>query len=255
MTMLNRALYAEWLKTRRTLAFTLIFMTPLAIVVLSTLNFLRASAFFFSEDIAAWEWLIRNTFGLWALLLLPLFIALQAALLAGLEHQNGGWKHLFSLSVPRWSIYAAKQIMVLLIVGASHLFLVLGVLTSGALLQLFNIRPEISFGTIPWDEFLMSAIVMYIGTWLMIVIHSWIAMRWQQFTVAIGVALVALVAGFMIANVDLGILFPWSMPILSIATIFDNQGEGLFTILVLNVVGLVALTPIVCWDVIRRDVV
>jgi len=243
------------IKTRRTLAFTLIFITPLAIVVLSTLNFLRASAFFFGEDIAAWEWLIRNTFGLWALLLLPLFVALQAALLAGLEHQNGGWKRLFSLSVPRWSIYAAKQIMVLLMVGVSHLVLVLGVLISGALLQLLNIRPEITFGTIPWDKFLASAVVMYVGTWLMIVIHSWIAMRWQQFTVAMGVAIVALVAGFMIANTYQGVFFPWSMPILSIAAIFDNQGEGLVIIMLLNVVGFLALTPITCWDVIRRDVV
>jgi hypothetical protein len=58
MTSLLRALQSEWLKTRRTLALTLVFVTPIALVILSALNFLRASAFFFSEGAFAWEWLI-----------------------------------------------------------------------------------------------------------------------------------------------------------------------------------------------------
>lgn len=254
MTMLTRALYAEWLKTRRTLALRLVFIAPLAIVLLSTLNFLRASTFFFSEDIAAWEWLIRNTLGLWALLLLPLFVALQAALLAGLEHQHGGWKHIFALSTPRWSVYVAKQLVVLFMIGVSQVMLMLGVLVAGAALQAVNIRPEISFGAIAWDKFIAGGIGMYVASWLLIVVHAWIAMRWQQFTVAMGFAIIALVAGFMLANTQQGVFFPWSMPILAIASVFDDQGIELTTMLLINGVGLLTLTPIACWDVVRRDV-
>ena len=254
MTSLLRALYAELLKTRRTLALTLVFITPVAIVILSVLNFLRASTFFFGEGVSAWEWLIRNIFGLWALLLLPLFIALQAALLANLEHQNGGWKHLFALSETRWSIYVAKEIIVLLMIGLSHLVLIVGIVVAGSVLQLTNSRSEIVFGTVPWDKLLLSATVVYMSSWLLVVVHSWIALRWRQFTLTIGVAITAVVAGFMAANTQQGFFFPWSMPILSIASVFDNQGEGLGMMLLLNVVGLLVITPLACWNVVQRDV-
>jgi ABC-2 type transport system permease protein len=251
---LIRALRAEVIKLRRTLALTLIFVAPLAVVLLSVLNFLRASTFFFGEELDAWEWLIRNTIGLWALLLLPLLIALETALIGGLEHQNGGWKHLFVLAIPRWVSYIAKQLMVLLMIGVSCLILMLGILAAGILVQLLNLRPEVTFSEIPWQKFIIATSLVYLAAWLLITIHTWVGLRFRQFTVAMGVAIIFVLAGFMIANVDLGIYFPWSMPILSVAAVFDHQGSGIDTLLLLNIFGMILITPLACLDLIRRDI-
>jgi lantibiotic transport system permease protein len=254
MIALTRALQAEHLKIRRSLALVLAIIAPLAMVVLSVLNFLRAQAFFSFSDLDGWEWLIRNSFGLWALLLLPLFIALQAALLGGLEHQKGGWKHLFALPIPRTSVYIAKQVMLVELIALGQIILASGLLLFGSLLKVTGLVRGAIFGPVPWGALAASAGAIFAASLIMSVIHTWVGLRWRQFTVAMGVAIVAVVAGFMFANVSQGVYFPWSMPILAIDAVFKQDGAQLSLILLLNLLGLALITPLACWDVTRRDV-
>jgi hypothetical protein len=56
---------------------------------------------------------------LWCLLGLPHLVALETALLAGSEHRENTWKHLFALPIPRWTICAAKLLVGSGLVGLS----------------------------------------------------------------------------------------------------------------------------------------
>jgi hypothetical protein len=55
-----------------------------------------------------WPHLMSNVLQIWSLLFFPLTITLQSALYPAIEHQSNTWKHVYSLAVPRWSVYAGK---------------------------------------------------------------------------------------------------------------------------------------------------
>ena len=119
-----RALYAEQLKVKRTLALWLVPLAPLVIIALQMAIVLQRPEYYRQKDpTSAWIDYGGQTVFLWAILMLPLFITLETALLANLEHGNGQWKHLFALPIPRNAIYAAKQVSSMVIIGLSSLVL------------------------------------------------------------------------------------------------------------------------------------
>jgi hypothetical protein len=86
MLALYRALSAELLKTKRTLAFWLTLLAPLPIILLALINFMQDYEWLKREEL--WPTLIHNVFVLWNLLLQPLFITLETGLLNALEHHD-----------------------------------------------------------------------------------------------------------------------------------------------------------------------
>src|SRR5215831_17453219 len=123
---LLRVLSAELLKLRRTNALRLVAIAPLSIVVLLTFFFTQAPSMIGRQREDSWISLARIMFVFWALLVLPLYIALQTALVAALEHAENQWKLILARPVPRWTIYLAK-----LFVAVAFLFLRLLVLLAG----------------------------------------------------------------------------------------------------------------------------
>ncbi|HEU4834998.1 MAG TPA: ABC transporter permease, partial [Pyrinomonadaceae bacterium] len=106
---LFRALHAELLKLKRTLAFRVIFVLPLLIALLQFLVILRTKKY--APGFNLWQTHPTNSFQIWAVFMMPLLIALVTALLNGIEHSDKQWKHLFALPVPRHAVYFAKLIV------------------------------------------------------------------------------------------------------------------------------------------------
>jgi hypothetical protein len=94
MSAILPALEAEALKIRRTLAFWLAIAVPVAIVLLYFILYSRPAGANLLRGRDAWLWMTQNVLILWSLIMLPLFVALETALLAGLEHRTDNWKHL-----------------------------------------------------------------------------------------------------------------------------------------------------------------
>src|SRR4029078_8642962 len=122
---LIRALNAELLKLKRTLAFRVVFVLPLLIAVLQFFILLRKKKS--APGFNLWQTHGTNSFQIWAVFMMPLLIALVTALLNGIEHSDKQWKHLFALPVPRYSVYFAKLIVAQGLILMSTL--VLGVMT------------------------------------------------------------------------------------------------------------------------------
>ena len=103
MTALRRALHAESLKLRGTLALWMCLIAPATVVALYVLqvSFSEFGMRTGGDPAKAWFAFSQSILVLWLLLMLPLFITLQSALLAGLEHGERQWKHLLALPVPR----------------------------------------------------------------------------------------------------------------------------------------------------------
>lgn len=135
----------------------MVLLAPAAVVVLVLLMAANAPFSTIKRGGAGREWasLTQLTLLFWAALMMPLYIGLEAALVAGIDHAENQWKSLFTRPVPRWTWYIAKLILVLVMLGASTLILLTGILLSGALLP--RPQPELAFGLpVPWASILQK---------------------------------------------------------------------------------------------------
>jgi hypothetical protein len=212
MKTLILTLSTETLKMKRTLGFWLTLLVPL---VVAGLEFLVMTSQ--GEDMMAfangtpWLWHMKFTLTLWGLFVLPLFVTLETALLAGWEHGNGTWKLLYTQPVPRGMVTIAKQFSGLVLLGISHLFLGLAVIGTGLLLR--HTRPELGLDSpVPWAEMLGYGFLIFLIAWLIISVHSFVSIRWNSFIVAMAVGIVATMSGvFFINSEKYAPYYPWAM--------------------------------------------
>ena len=242
MSAFARVLHAEMLKLKGTLALWMCLVAPAVVVALYVLQIsvrdLPAS-WVTPDPAQAWQMFGQSVFGLWAFLMLPLFITLESALLAGLEHGERQWKHLLALPLPRGAHYLAKLIALATLVALGFLVLVALIPVGGLLLSW--LQPAFGLAGAPsWSYLLRVAGQAYVASLLVVALQCWIAVRWSSFTVAVSVGMSATVIGFMVSQSErFGHWYPWSMPVQVLA----GQGQWIDFVLVAGSCGglLVAL--------------
>jgi hypothetical protein len=247
-----RAVSAEWLKTKRTLALWLAPVAPLVVAALQVAITVQRQDTYRKQDISqAWTGHGGQIVFLWAVLMLPLFITLETALLSNLEHSNHQWKHLFSLPIPRGAVYAAKQLSGMAIIGLSMASLYVYVVLSGLLLRVLT--PGLGFeAPVPWLEFFRYAALTYLASWLILSIHTWVGLRWHSFVVASAVGIVAMVVAVVLFQSDWGTFYPWTLPCL--VTYGLENGQEVLPLLLTGSAGGIFAAVLGGWDVVRRDV-
>jgi hypothetical protein len=262
MTNLIRTISTEILKLKRTLALWLAVIVPLPLVSLFSLNYARpAGANLIPSWANTWMWMTQNTLIMWSMIMLPLFVSLETALLGGLEHNSGGWKHLFALPIPRRAIYSAKLVVGTSIIGLGMLSLFGWIFVAGKIINLFN--PGLGFEqSFPFLNVLGLITATYFASWFIISIHTWIAIRWQSFVVAIGFGIVTVFITLLVSQTSLWWIFPWALPgnVENILYSWMTGGEVSHPIhLAWSSIGLSLVGSLVAgvaggWESIRRDV-
>ena len=251
MMTLIQAFRAESLKLKRTLALWLVIVAPLAVLLLMVASFWTSRNRFTFDSAQMWEFLLQQTFIIWGLLMMPLFVTLETALLSGLEHEGDHWKQVFAQPVPRLAIYLAKQLMALIIIGLS--VLALAAFTGLAGLGLQAAHPDMVLNTpFPWKALLQYAAGAYMAGWLIISLHTWVGLRWKSFVVAMGVGIVMTVAGVLVINSKYGVYYPWAAPGLAISKM--NEGNSALPQVLVGLIGGPIVTILGAWDMTRRDV-
>lgn len=251
MTALYRALSAELLKTKRTLAFWMTFVTPLVVCALQLMILLRMPTTYPEQGVDGWRSSSNNIFVLWTILALPLLITLETALLAQTEHSEKHWKQLFALPLPRWTIYAAKWLVGAFLLLLAHLLLI--GLAVGVGLATRLLRPEMGIdGPIPlaWMAQVMGQV--FLISLLIHSIHTWVALHFHSFTVAVGVGMAAAVANIILINsADGQRYFPWTLAINALPT---NENAQPGYALLVGILGGLLLAILGAWETTRRDV-
>lgn len=243
---LVRALQAELLKLKRTLAFRVIFVLPFFIATLQFFILWRMKKF--SPDFNLWQMHPSNSLQIWAVFMMPLLITLETALLNGIEHSDKQWKHIFALPVPRSAIYLSKFIVAHGLIFASTLVLAVLIVIVGVAAT--YIRPELAnAGPVPFGWIAKQAAFVWLASWLIIAIHTWISMRWAGFPIALGAGIGGTFFALFAAGASLGKYYPWLLPM----NIFI---EGRFTMaLVLGIAGGIVAALAGCFEFVRRDVI
>jgi ABC-2 type transport system permease protein len=251
MNDLIRALRAEQIKLRHTLSLWLVPLAPAVILLLALAQFSFAKVHRPDpiDHIAVWKSFSNGMFVLWNFLMLPLFVTLQAALLAGLEHGNQQWKHLLALPMPRRTHYAAKFCVLVAMTAASTLLM-------GAALPLLgwavmHLQPGYGLaGMPPWDWLAGRTVASIAAAGVLIALQGWVALRWQNFTVALFVGIAGTVAAFVIAQSEkTGRWFPWSMP----AQVFAFDGAHLWFVVIAGLAVGAPIAAFAMWDCARRE--
>lgn len=246
-----RALHAEMLKLKHTLALHLTFIAPAVVVTLVTVQWLVQRKLPFPPDTssaAIWAQFGSTVLGIYVFLMLPLYITLQSALLAQLEHQDRQWKHLWALPLPRSSHYLAKLWMLAALLALSLALLVLVLIPLGgwALQWRSDIRltggPDVA-------SLLHRAAAVFVCSVLLLVLHTWIAQRWRSFTVAVATGMSATVMGFIVGQSrDFGPWFPWTLPLQPL-----SQHPAPEQVMLYSLVAAIAVTAMALWTWTRRE--
>lgn len=252
MKTLINVIKAEYLKMKRTLAFWLALIIPLSIVLLQFAVFAQRGPASLRKDVDPWIWLCQSNLVMWSLIMLPLFITLETALLANMEHNNNTWKKLFALPVPRWMIIFAKQVTAVMLTALSMLFHWGLTLLMGFSLQ--AIDPGFGLGgSPPWVSLLVYSGLVFLASWLAVVINTWVALRWKNFVVASAFGIIATVAGMVAINSEkFGSFYPWA-----IAGMVGNQyteGVILWNQVIFGVLSGIAVFIITNVDLSRQQV-
>jgi lantibiotic transport system permease protein len=250
MKYLLRGLHAEQLKLKHTLALALCFVAPLTVITLNTLVALTRSPNGGNgiQQIDFTQWAIIQC-SFWSILMLPLFITLQSALLAGVEHSNQQWKNLLALPIPKSVHFISKWLILWLMNALSTLLLMLLIPTSGFLLDAASGTIELT-GPVPWAKLALLSLQLCITSSLMLGIQTFIALRWRSFTVASASGMVATVAGFLIAQSSrFGHYYPWALPI----QMFTNPPAHLQTALWFGGIGGVVSLVAGAWYFKHRE--
>lgn len=245
------AIRAEMYKLKRTLAFWLIFLAPALILLLQLAMYFDHAEYYLNLDgLNPWRNFNQTMLVYWAFMMLPLFVTLESALVANLEHSRHNWKMLYVQPIPRWTIYAAKWLVNAMLIALSMLVLFGMMLLGGNLVNL--VYPEYPFEMgFPWLWTLKLLGTIYAASLLIISVHVWVSLRWSSFVVACGVGITATVAAVFAFGSDYAIYYPWTIPGM-LAT--GVVGAEWITCMVLGVLGGFLAAGLGMWDVARQEI-
>ncbi|MCB9274992.1 MAG: ABC transporter permease [Lewinellaceae bacterium] len=203
------ALRSEFLKSRRTLALATAAWLPALIAGLAFALF-----YFRSEDFAKmgadpWQMMAANVFGLYAVLILPMYAMVVAFSTNQVEHASNAWKNLFTLPYPRLTIYLSKWAFAFLLILAFSLLLCGWLYLVGNVLAV--LKPEIGFQD--FNSFGMTArffIKFFLAVLGVFSIQFLLSFYWRDFIRPVGAGLALTIAGAIGAGWEYAWLFPYS---------------------------------------------
>jgi len=102
-----------------------------------------------------------------------------------------------------------------------------------------------------WSYLLKISSACYAASLLMIALHTWIALRWRNFTVAVAIGMSATVIGFLVGQSErFGHWYPWSMPMQVIA----GKGQYIDFVVTAGIVGGVIVATLGLFEYLSREV-
>lgn len=199
---MSTLLQAEWFKLRKSKIVWLLFTGPL-ISLLIGLNMNME----LTKEMDGYHWyiLVLSMNLAYSLLFLPLISGVFASVICRYEHQAGGWKQLLALPVTRWQVFAAKYIMILLIILVMQI-LYLGVIYTVGILQ--NVTEPF-----PMQIVQKSIFGGWIATFPLVALQLWMSILFKSFAAPFAVNVIFTLPSILIINSEkIAPFYPWVQP-------------------------------------------
>lgn len=211
MNALATMVLVETDKLKRTLALGMMFAAPLVVVCLQTAIWLRSTGTL-TGDVDPWRSFATNVFSMWAVFMQPLFVALSAGLIYGVDHAQQGWLRLHLLPVPRWTIPAAKLAVVLGLAAGAMVVLTAGLLLGARAAD--GLKSNITLpAAVPLAAIAVQAVKVFAASLLVTAVQNCVSLRWSSLTLSLGVGIAGTFLALFAGSWEYGSYYPWLMPL------------------------------------------
>ncbi len=207
----NRAFRGEVIKIKNTLGLWSALIFPLLIVFMNFMIYFSRPQIMAKVKTNLWVSYTNNSLMMWSILFLPLFIGIITFYINFNEHKNNVWRHIYSLPIPKLSIYAAKFLMSLLIVALTTIFFY--AINYLSVKVLASLRPEIPFANHQITSILpISFLKVMLASFGIISIQFVISIIFQNFILPLGFSVVATFAGAFLLSWEKIVYYPYAYP-------------------------------------------
>jgi hypothetical protein len=199
------SLFVELRKLKGSLVVLLSLATPTMIAALLILILLK-------RPNLDWKEVLEGSTGLWSFFMLPMSVAALSALLAQIEHGPRAWDHMLALPVGRWRLFAAKGMVLMLVLALMSVLLALEIPAAMAILR--KLAPHnVPAGAFPWAAETALLARMWAASLFMGMIQLWVALRFRSFVPPLVLGICGAFVAVMASGAKEGVYLPWLMPL------------------------------------------
>ncbi|RRB01151.1 ABC transporter permease [Larkinella rosea] len=248
----TRSFAQERLKAKGTQVVWLAILAPVFVVVVAFMASYLDGNRLYQHNVNPWLAYSTHILIGWTLFVFPIYTSLQSALVHAIEHQSQTWKTVYSLPMPKWSVYVSKLVVLTGLILLSHL-LVFGLAEGGGWL-LGMLKPQYGFQLFSLHRVLAEGCFASLLSGLgMIAVQFYLGMRFSSFILPAGFGLMVTLTGAISRSLPISRASPYLWPVLVFNSSIQTDDWqytyvwiGMLTFLLAGIGGFLAIA--------RRDV-
>lgn len=237
MGMIRNLIVTDFLKIRRKGFWFLTFLGPFGIVAMQMVNYGVRKDYLLQQSDDDWGYYLVNVSSFTPLAIV-LGIAILTSLMASLEDETNGWKHLIALPVTKINVYLSKFTVVFSLLFLSSVLLMFFTLGFGVFLDLGE--------PIPYINILKYSFYPILAALPVLALQLWIAVVSQNQAIPITTGIIGTILAFAGSALPDWMIWKWPSLINEWEKPIINVELGISVGIVLYIVGMV--------DFNRRDV-
>lgn len=222
----TKSIKNETLKLKGTFALGLAIISALFIPIIYFFYYLlKSKTLVPAEGVNPWEKFMTQQIQVSASLLIPLFIVLITSLIIQIEHKSSSLKYLFSLPVPKWSIYFGKLTVSVGLILFIYILFFFAMLAVGSIVGL--IHDELNFlDYFPnYQKPLKLLFRSFIAILGIVGIQFWISFRIKNFIAPLGIGIVLVITGLIVYKTGESLYFPYSYSSISLVALSIEESN------------------------------
>ena len=187
------------------------FIAPAFVVTINFLIYFNRPELFSANEANPWILFTNNSLSIWCIFMMPMFITLITFYINFTEHRANGWKYIYSLPLPKFSIFSAKFIVGLIIVFISTIvYYILNYLAIKTLSIIYTNVPFENYSSAL--QILFTFMNVFIAGIEILAIQFFVSLLVHNFIFPIGFDVSLTVATAMLLRWEHSDLIPYAYP-------------------------------------------
>jgi hypothetical protein len=241
---------AEFLKSRRTLAYRVAFLAGTALPLLYALGYIIYPKPFLADmSTVPWEAHAKSCLQMGAAFF-PMYVTMITSLVVQTEYKNNTWKLVYTQPRSYTDIFFSKFLVIQILIMGSLLLFNISIIATGYIADIF--RPQYAFFEVPVPAAFLASITfrLYVASLCITAIQYWLSLRFKNYITSLGIGIGLTIMGMAILKWDKVIYFPYAYPILTYFKQMD--AKGLVKHEWYSLMGTAVALALGLWNMVRR---
>lgn len=220
-----RIFKAEWLKKKGSMAHWLVIAGGFFVPMVHMLTY-----FFYPErllmlhqaDNPFWQLVFQRSWNLMSVVFLPMGIVIAVSMLCQLEFRNNAWKQVYATPVRFSSVFFAKLMVILVMLGQLIILFNLGMVLAVMIPPLIHSSLPLPNYPIEITYFIRANVIYFLMCMPMVLLQFGLGLYFKNFVIPLGVGLVLVVLGMAAISWEYHYLIPSLYPFLHFMSSVNN---------------------------------